>query len=229
MNCSFLNSTVGKKVLVSLTGVILFGFVVLHMLGNLKAFMGVDTLSGQHHLDEYAHFLRVMGAPMVPENGLLWLTRIVLLLTLLVHVILVVQLRARNSAARPVGYKMQKSGAGAYAAYSMFWGGLFLFAFIVYHLLHFTTGHLHPSFVPGAVFANVSSAFKIPWVTGIYVLAMIALGLHLFHGLWSLFQTLGIDNPERNQCLRRSAQAFSFVVAVGFVSVPLCIFLGCLK
>ena len=228
--CEFFSSTLGKKFLVAVTGVLLFGFVLMHMLGNLKAFAGIDPDSGLQKLDAYAHFLRVMGAPFFGHGQALWAARIGLILIFVLHVVSIVQLKLRNSAARPVGYRAQQFGTATYAARSMFWGGLLILVFVVYHILHFTTGQLHyQGFVDGMVYQNVHSAFTVAWQVALYCGAMLILGLHLYHGLWSLFQTLGLDNPRWNKTLRGLACGFSAIVFIGFISVPLAVFFQLLK
>ncbi len=225
----FYRSSVGKKAVVAVTGLVLFGFVVLHMLGNLKAFLGVDPLTGVHHLDTYALFLREMGHEFLGKGTALWLTRIVLLVCLIVHVSTVIQLQAINAAARPEQYVHSPHRDSTYAARSMFWGGLFLLIFVVYHILHFTTGTLYfQGFVEGRVYQNVSRAFVMPSILVFYLSAMAVLGFHLYHGAWSLFQTLGLDGPKTNLKLRNFAKTMAVVVALGFISVPLAIFLGLL-
>ena len=225
--CSFYKTTIGKKVVVALTGIVLFGFVVLHMAGNLKTFMGYGS-DGVHHLDHYAIFLREVGQEVVGYSTVLWLTRIVLLLSLLIHLVTVWKLRFLNMASRPVDYQRFNYRSSTSAARLMWWGGLVLLAFIVYHILHFTIGTAHSSFIEGSVYWNVWSAFQTPLTVGVYFVAMLFLGLHLFHGVWSLFQTLGLDNPQRNLALRKLAALMAVVVALGFVSVPIAVISGVL-
>ena len=227
--CELYRSTIGKKFVVALTGSVLFGFVLGHMTGNLKAFAGVGV-DGVHKLDVYAHFLREVGTEMFGHGGLLWIARGVLLLALLLHVATIVQLQARNSASRPVGYKVSKLGAATPASRSMLYGGFAILAFVIYHILHMTTGNLHfAGFEEGKVYQNVVNAFGQWHVTLIYAVAMFALGMHLYHGVWSFCQTVGIDNPERNAGLRILSKLAAFVIAVGFISVPVAVFLGVLS
>ncbi len=226
--CSFYQSTIGKKFVVAVTGVALFLFVLGHMAGNLKAFMGVGP-DGVHALDHYAEFLREIGADMLGQGTFLWLARGGLLLCLLLHVATIIQLRLRNRAAGGGKYAVPSKRGGSYSAYSMFLGGLIILVFIIFHLLHFTTGHLHfHGFEYGKVFQNVSNAFQHGGIVFIYLVGMLALGLHLYHGLWSLFQTLGLDNPDRNASLRGFAKGATVVIVIGFLSVPLSIFSGLL-
>jgi len=229
LGCEFYESTVGKKVTVAATGVILFGFVVLHMLGNLKAFMGIDSASGLYHLDIYAKALREIASDFVGQTTILWATRVVLLAALALHLVTVLQLQARNLSARPVPYAKHELSAATYASRSMLWGGLFLLIFIVFHLLHLTTGTLHyQGFVEGKVYSNVYTAFRVPSIVLFYSAAMLALGFHLYHGVWSLFQTFGFDNPKCNQKYRVFAALAAVVVALGFISVPISVACGLL-
>ncbi|MCB0353815.1 MAG: succinate dehydrogenase cytochrome b subunit [Bdellovibrionales bacterium] len=223
----FYRSTIGKKVIVAVSGLSLLLFVVGHVTGNLKAFGGIDP-NGQPHLDAYAHFLRTAGSELFGYGGLLWIARIGLLLMLVLHVTAIIQLQALNAKARPVQYRQKQHRASSFAARYMFVGGLILFAFIIYHLLHFTTGTLHNSFIEGQVYHNVYIAFQNPLILVIYTIAMIALGFHLFHGTWSLFQTLGIDSPDKNTILRAVATVLACLVAVGFLAVPYAMFFGIL-
>jgi succinate dehydrogenase / fumarate reductase cytochrome b subunit len=220
---SFYASTIGKKIVVAVTGLILVGFVIGHMMGNLKTFMG-QAKDGRWALDHYAEFLRTMGADFAGPETLLWVVRIVLLIALVLHVATVIQLSIRNRCAKPIGYAHPKYRASTYAARSMALGGFLIFCFVIFHILHFTTGDLHSDFRHGEVYRNVYTAFQQGGFVVIYAAAMFALGLHLFHGTWSVFQTLGIDNPDRNASLRCIAKLLAIVVPLGFVAVPLAIF-----
>ena len=223
----FYQTTVGKKYVVALSGLALIGFIVGHVAGNLKAFMGYDS-HGEHKLDHYAEFLRTIGEDIFGYSGFLWMARAVLLGCLILHVVTIIQLRARNSKANPGKYQGENYRASTLASRYMFGGGLVLFFFIIYHILHFTTGHVHGSFEHGAVYANIHYAFQVPWIVAFYLVAMVSLGFHLYHGGWSLFQTLGLDNPDWNPMIRGVVQAGSVLVVLGFISVPLAIFLGVL-
>ncbi len=225
----FLGSTLGMKAVVAVTGVILFGFVVLHMLGNLKAFTGNDD-DGTPHIDSYAHFLRTMGEPMLPHGFALWANRIVLLVALVAHVGMVIRLQQRNRAARPVDYDHRPVRAvSSFAARTMLVSGVLILVFVIIHLLQFTTGTIQLTpIVPDQVYTNLYSAFTVWFVALFYVVAMVLLGFHLYHGVWSLFQTLGVDNPDRNRALRLSAAIAAVGLVAGFSSVPLLFTLGLL-
>lgn len=219
-------STVGKKVLMALSGIILFLFVLVHMLGNLKMLQGMNPETGHYAMDTYAEFLRTVGYPMVPEHGVLWLFRIGLLAVVAVHVMAAVQLWSISRAARPRGYRKEENIAFTYASRTMRWGGVIVFLFIIYHILHFTTGQAHVDFQEGAVHRNFVIAFQNPLVLGVYILAQAALVLHLYHGVWSVFQTLGANHPKWNRLRRPFATAYALVVFIGFVIPPVMVFTG---
>jgi succinate dehydrogenase / fumarate reductase, cytochrome b subunit len=225
----FYRTTIGKKIVAALTGAILVGFVIGHMVGNLKAFMGIAD-DGVHKLDHYAHFLREMGEPLLGYSTLLWIVRAGLLVAVVLHVVTVIQLTIINRTSRSSNYQVYQRNSSTVASRAMFWGGLLLLAFIVFHILHLTTGTLHfDGFVEGKVYANVARTFQNWYMLAFYALAMLALSAHLYHGIWSLFQTLGLDDPERNKCIRKLACLCAFIVAIGFISVPTAVFFGILK
>lgn len=215
-------SSVGKKVMMALSGLVLFGFVVGHMLGNLKAFEGPAAL------DAYALFLRELGYPLLPEYGALWVVRIALLAAVGVHMVAAFQLWGGSRKARPKGYRKEESMVFAYASRTMRWGGVIIAAFVVYHLLHMTTGHAHPDFEYGAVYANLVAGFQSPLVAGFYLVAVGALCFHLYHGLWSVFSTLGVQNRRIDRVRRPLALVIAVGLFVGYAVVPLAILAGIL-
>ena len=216
-------SSVGKKVLMAATGVIFVVFVLGHMYGNLKAFYGPETFN------HYAEFLRDMGAPLFMHGQLLWLIRIALLLAVLIHVIPAVQLWIAGNSARPVSYvRGLEIEETTIAARTMRWGGLILFVFVVLHLLHLTVGSLHPDFIPGDAYNNLVVGFQVWPVSAGYIVAMGVLSLHLYHGVWSGLQTLGLNHPRYNRYRRPLAAIVAVVVFVGFVSVPAAVMAGIL-
>jgi succinate dehydrogenase / fumarate reductase cytochrome b subunit len=225
---SLYSSTIGKKFIAAVTGLILFGFLLGHVAGNLKVFTG-STSEGVPHIDEYGQFLRVAGEPFLPEMMGLWIARIVLLASVVLHIVVVVQLAFRNLEARPVGYVRSKKAASTLAAlWMMFSGGLIAF-FVVFHLLHFTVGALPiGEFQHGAIYKNLYSSFGNPLISLFYVIVMGVIGFHLYHGVWSLFQTLGVDNPDRNGPLRVFAIVATVGIVVGFSLVPLSFMVGAL-
>jgi succinate dehydrogenase / fumarate reductase, cytochrome b subunit len=217
---------VGKKVVMAVTGLVLVGFVIGHVLGNLKIFLGAEAI------DAYAVFLRTMGEPLFPYSLLLWTVRIVLLACVALHITAAVQLTRMNWAARPQGYDTKRSLATTYAARTMRWSGVILALFIVFHLLHLTAGVI--GFQPGqfvhlSVYHNVVAAFSVWYVSLFYVVAMAALCLHLDHGIWSTLQTLGWNNARTTWALQALSRGVALVVFVGFISVPVAVLAGWLR
>ncbi len=205
----------------ALTGLMLLGFLVGHMLGNLQVFLGAEALNG------YAHKLRSLGP-------LLWVVRSVLLVAFVLHTWMVVDLYVRSIAARPVGYRAYKTIETSYAAKVMWLSGIVILLFVVYHLAHFTypgiamsSAYVHDSH--GQVFQNVINGFSVPWVTCVYLLAQVLLGLHIFHGAWSVLQTLGISHPRYNGPLRGLAKSIALIIVAGNCSIPLAILAGFVK
>jgi succinate dehydrogenase / fumarate reductase, cytochrome b subunit len=213
-------SSVGKKVSMAISGLILFGFIVGHMLGNLKVFQG------QEAMDAYALFLREAGYPVVPEYGLVWVARILLLGALLIHVQAAVTLWLGSRRARGQGYRKEESQVFSYASRTMRWGGVIILVFVVYHLLHLTTGTVHPDFEYGSAYANLVIGFQSPFVVGFYLLAVGALCVHLYHGLWSAFATLGSQNRRIEKVRRPLAVGIAWALFVGYAVVPLAVQVG---
>jgi succinate dehydrogenase / fumarate reductase cytochrome b subunit len=215
---SFFTSSIGKKVVMAVTGVALLGFVVGHMIGNLQAFMGPEVFNG------YAAALRKFPA-------LLWGVRIALLTVTLLHVWAAWSLTRMNRAARPLGYREVESRASTYASRTMRWSGVILLLFVVYHLMHFTFGTraVHPQFVPSDVYHNFVTGFRHPLVSAFYVLAMLALGLHMYHGVWSMMQTVGLSHPRYNRWRQAFAVAITALVIGGNVSFPVAVMTGVLR
>lgn len=217
-------TAVGLKFVVAATGLVLFGWVALHMFGNLKTFLGPEDIDG------YAEGLRALGAPILPHGFALWATRIVLLVCLVLHVVAAALLAARNRAARPVAYGRYEAKTSTFAARFMMVSGAILLIYAFLHVLHLTTGTILPdSFQAGRVYDNMSRSFRMGAVALFYVGAVAVLALHLYHGAWSLFQTLGVDNPDRNPKLRAFAVISSIGLFVGFAAVPLAFLVGALE
>ena len=214
---------VGKKVVMAVTGFVLVAFVVGHMLGNLKIFLGAEAI------DTYAVFLRTMGEPLFPYSVLLWVVRIVLLTWVALHITAAVQLTRMNWAARPEGYDTKQSIATTYAARTTRWSGAILVLFIVYHLLHLTAGRV--GFQAGefqhlSVHHNVVAGFSVWYVALFYVVAMACLCLHLDHGIWSALQTLGWNDARTTPVFRALSRGTALIVFVGFISVPVGVLAG---
>ncbi len=216
-------SAIGKKAVMAVTGLILFGWIFLHMIGNLKLYLGAV------HLNEYAHWLRAIGSPAVPESGALWIARAVLLLCVVFHIHSAWSLTMMNREARPVGYRDRDFVKGTYAARTMRWGGVIILLFVIYHLLHLTTGQAHPDFVPDDPYHNVVTGFRIWWVAAIYIIANLALGLHLYHGVWSMFSSVGLTSPKYEAARRSFASVFALMITIANVSFPLAVLAGIVR
>ncbi len=212
----FLHSTIGLKLIMAVTGIVLSGFVLGHMVGNLKVFEGAEALNA------YGRLLRF-------EMAFLWAARLVLLGAVALHLYAYILLTRNSLAARPKGYRLTKHRESSYASRSMRITGPLLLGFIIFHLLHFTTGTVHPSYKEGDVYHNVVSGLKVAPVAFFYIAAMAALGLHLWHGIWSLFQTLGASQPRYGSLGRRVATVFTLVVVLGFAAIPISILFGFVK
>lgn len=223
----FYRSSVGKKVVMALSGLFVVGWLLGHMTGNLKVFLGRDD-SGVYAINHYAEFLREMGAPILPESVGLWIVRGLLAGAILIHVVSATQLVIMSRAARTHSYGKEESLSFSYASRTMRWGGVIVLLYIVYHLLHLTIGSVHPDFVEGDPYTNLIVAFQNPLVVGFYLIANLALGLHLYHGLWSLTQTLGLSHPRYNHLRRPIAAGLTGILIGGFISVPLAVMFGIL-
>lgn len=226
-------STLGKKFIVALTGIVMIGFLIGHVAGNLKIFLppvdGGPGVGLQPDIDYYAHFLRKIGDPFLPHMAFLWVARLVLLGSLILHVICVMQLSTANMAARQVDYASRKFARATPPARWMMYTGCFLLFFIAVHLLHFTVGVFGSGFEHGKVYQNLHGSFSnFLWVS-FYIGSIAIVALHLYHGVWSLFQTLGLDNPDRNRGLRRLAAVLSVVLFAGFIAVPIAFLTGIAK
>jgi succinate dehydrogenase / fumarate reductase cytochrome b subunit len=208
---------------------VLVGYVVLHMIGNLTALLGAGGAEGGGaQIDEYGHWLREFGTPLLPAEFLLWAVRVFLLGALVVHVVGVYQLTMRNRAARPAGFPAKRIGR-SWAARTMRLSGPLLLAFIVFHILHFTVLAIDVTpLAHGEIYSNVYGAFQKWYFVVLYLAAVASLGYHLRHGVWSLFQTLGLDSPARNAYLRHGSTALAVTVAVGFAMVPISFATGAL-
>lgn len=222
MLAAFYRSAVGKKVVMAVTGLALFGFVLGHMLGNLKLYFGAEALN------HYAEWLRELGTPLLPHGGLLWVARIGLLAAVGLHIWSAWQVTRMNRKARPQDYSRRATIQASYASRTMRWGGVLIALFVLYHLAHFTFGPAwaHPDFVPGDVYHNVVAGFSVWPISLFYIVAQAALALHLYHGLWSLFQSLGWNHPSFNPWRRTFAKAFAAVIFIGNISFPISVLTG---
>jgi succinate dehydrogenase / fumarate reductase, cytochrome b subunit len=223
---SLYRPSVGKKVVMALSGVVLYGFVYLHMLGNLKAFQPQADPEAYFPLDLYGSALRQFGYPVFPEYGLLWVARIALLVAVGVHVVAAFQLWRQSRAARRVGYRKEQSQVFSYASRTMRWGGIIILLFVIYHILHFTTGSVHPDFEYGAVQANLVVGLRSLPVAAFYILAVGALSLHVYHGFWSVFSTLGVENSRVERARRPLAAVLALALFIGYIAVPVGVLAG---
>ncbi|MDP9074754.1 MAG: succinate dehydrogenase cytochrome b subunit [Actinomycetota bacterium] len=216
---------IGKKMLMAASGAFILLWVIGHMIGNLKVWLS------QKEFDGYAEFLRRLGEPIFPHSVALWLIRALLTVAFVVHVYLAIDLSARNRRARTVRYHRPAHVQAEVPALTMRWGGLALALFVVFHLANFTWGWVHPGyrFVRGSVYHNVVGNFDQWWLVAIYLAAMLALALHIYHGTWSIFQTFGVNSRRWDRLIRRSSSAVAVVVFVGFSSVPVGVLVGAIK
>ncbi len=214
----FAASSIGRKVVMAVTGAILFGFVFVHMLGNLQVYLGPEALN------HYGAFLREML-----HGAGLWIVRAILLVAVSLHIWSATSLTLESRRARPVGYREQKWKESTYASRTMRWGGVILLLFVIYHLLHLTTGTVHPSFIEGDVYHNFVAGFRSVPVSLFYIFAMVALGLHLRHGVWSMCQTLGVSHPRYIRMAHIGAWIFAAVIVIGNISFPIAVLAGIVK
>jgi len=219
----FYQSAIGKKAVMAVTGLIGFGFVIGHMLGNLQVFLGPEVMN--------AYGMKLHETP-----PLLYGARIVLSLSVALHIVAALQLWKMNLAARPQGYAKLAPVTSSYASRTMRWSGPILAAFLVYHLLHFTLGAAHPNFVyqdamrtVPSPYENVVSGFANPVVSLVYIVAMILLMLHVNHGAWSLFQSLGLNHPRYTPVIRNVARAASYALLIGNCAIPIAVLAGAVK
>jgi succinate dehydrogenase / fumarate reductase, cytochrome b subunit len=204
----FWQSTIGKKVVMAVTGIIGILFVIGHMTGNLLMFKGQDAMH------QYALLLRT-------SMPLLWAVRISLIVAVLLHIVAAYQLTMLSRAARPEGYAKRKPQVTTFAARTIKWGGVLLLVFIVYHILHMTLGTVHPQFTHLDPYNNLTIGFRNPVVVAFYLLAMAALALHLYHGSWAVVRTLGAARPTVHPLRRKIALAIAVIVAIGFALIPI--------
>ena len=211
------DSSVGKKVIMAVTGLIMVAYLIIHVLANLLVFQGPSKINA------YSAFLHGAG-------GALWAVRLVLLGALVLHVVAAVQLAGRGFDARPVGYAAgREPQVSTWASRTIRWGGGLILVFLVYHILHFTVGTAHPEFVEGDPYHNVSSGFHNLGVVIVYLVAMAAVGLHLYHGLWSSGRSLGMSPPSPNPFRRTAALVLALVIWLGFTVIPLAVYAGVVR
>jgi succinate dehydrogenase / fumarate reductase cytochrome b subunit len=211
------NTSVGKKAVMAATGLVMVAYLVTHVLANLLVFQGPAKINA------YSRFLHGTG-------GALWAARLVLLAAVALHIVAAVQLTRRRQAARPVGYAAERHlQVSTLASRTIRWGGGLILIFLVFHILHFTLGTVHGSFVEGDPYHNVAAGFGNPFVVLFYELAMAAVGLHLYHGIWSSGRTLGVSAPSPHPLRRQLALALSVIVWAGFTVIPIAVYAGVIR
>src|SRR5215831_13126761 len=206
----FYESTIGKKAIMAITGLVLFGFLIAHMLGNLQIFLGSEVMN---HYAETLH-----GNP-----ALLWTVRTVLLVSVLLHIWASISLSRLKSEARPVRYVKQTPVKSSWASRSMMLSGPIIAAFVVFHLLHLTTGTIHPQFVELHAYENLVTGLLVVPFALVYIVVMILIGFHLSHGVWSMFQSMGMSHPRYTPLIKRFASIFSWILVAGFISIPVAV------
>lgn len=209
----FYEAPVGKKVVVAVTGLVLVGYIVAHMLGNLQIFLGRERINA------YAELLHSAGP-------LLWTARVVLLAAVGLHILTTLQLWLLKLRARPVGYVRKVDVPTAYAARTMILSGPIIAAFVIFHVLHLTTGSAGLPFEELNVYENVVRGFRIWYVSAVYAVAVSLVGLHIWHGLWSMLHSLGLDDERYRPALQRLSHAVGLVVALGYLSIPVAVLTG---
>ena len=212
----FVRSNLGLKAIMAVSGLLMVAYLITHIAANLLVFRGAALING------YAAILH--GQPAI-----LYSARAVLFVALIAHVWSAIVLTRRDLAARPIGYAKQEPQVATFASRTIRWGGLLILFFLVYHILHFTTGTAHPAFVEGDPHGNVVRAFRVPWVAALYVVAMAAVGLHLFHGTWSAFRSLGLTRPSQNPLRHKTSLLVAGVIWLGFTIIPLAVLAGIVR
>jgi len=202
------------------TGVVMLLFLIVHMAGNLKIFFGPTDFNA------YGHWLRTIGEPVLHYSWYLWVQRVVLLACVVLHATAAAQLSRRDLKARHVRYRHRQPWRGSFATNTMRYGGIILGLFVIWHILDLTVGAVNPRGQAGHPYQNVVADFQVWWIALIYIVAMLALCLHIYHGFWSAAQTLGANNAARNVAFKTVATILALVITVGFLSVPVAVMTG---
>ena len=217
----FYRSALGKKYVMAITGIMLMGFVFAHMVGNLKMYLGAEEFN------HYGEFLRELLVPILPRTVFLWLLRGGLVVAFALHIHAAYALTRMNRAARTTGYQAKRDYIAAnFASRTMRWSGVIVGLFLVWHLFDLSWTGTGATFVRGDVYRNVDNSLSRIWVAVLYLVANVALGVHLFHGAWSLFQSMGWNNPRFNAARRGFAAAFAALIVIGNVSFPIAVLVG---
>ena len=212
----FYESTIGKKAIMAVTGLILAGFLVAHMLGNLQIFLGPEIM------DHYAETLH-------SNPPLLWTVRTILLVSVVLHIWASIQLSAIKRQARPIPYTKYAPSHSSWASRTMMLSGPIIAGFVVFHLLHLTTGTIHPDFVPLHAYENLVTGFAVVPIALIYIAVMVFIGFHLSHGVWSMFQSVGFSHPRYTPLIRKAAVVIAWILIAGFISVPVSVLTGLVR
>ena len=218
----FYGTSLGKKAVMAVTGLMLFGFVAGHLAGNLKVFTGAEKFNA------YADFLREVGAPLFGHGELLWVARFGLLAALGLHLLAALQLVLLARRARPAAYRRAVHLEDTFASRTMRSGGIVIFAFVLYHLMHLTWGNVHPAFVVGDPYANLVRGFQSVGVSAGYIIAVSVVGLHVYHGIWSSLQTLGLNQAGHTRW-RKASAAVATLIVLGNISIPLAVLAGVVR
>jgi succinate dehydrogenase / fumarate reductase cytochrome b subunit len=210
----FYHESLGKKVVMAVTGVVLFGYLVGHLLGNLQVYLGAEKMDG------YAAFLHSMPA-------LLWGVRVLLVVSVVAHIVASIQLARVKQTARPVSYAKKENIASSYASRTMMWSGPIIALFVIFHILDLTTGTAGAAqFQDLRAYENLVYSFRRGPVAAFYIIAMLLLCMHLYHGLWSMFQSMGLSHPRYTPIIKRAAAWVAILMAVGFISIPVSVLTG---
>lgn len=214
------DSSVGKKTVMAVSGIAMLLYLIAHMIGNLKIFFGAGEFN------DYSHWLRTMGEPALHYEWALWGIRVVMLVAVVAHAVSAYQLSRRDIKARPTQY-VHKKPRSSYATRTMRWGGVILGLYIIWHVLDLTTGTVHSGgYQEGDPYDNVVDTFSTWYGNVIYITAMVALGLHIRHGLWSAAQTLGIGSRRRDRTLKSVANITALSLSLGFIILPVSVMTG---
>lgn len=217
----FYGSAIGKKAVMAVTGILILGFVLTHMLGNLHLYEGADKMN------HYGEYLRTIGYPILPKSGFLWILRVGLIVAFVLHIHAAATLTIMNRQSRVDGYKGGRDYVAAnYAARTMRWSGVIVGFFIIYHLMDLTWGVGGADFTRGEPYQNLVASFSRTPVAVVYIIANLLLGMHIYHGAWSLFQSLGWANPRFNHWRRGFAIGFAAIIVIGNVSFPVAVMTG---
>ena len=200
----------------AVTGLLLAGFLIVHMLGNLQIFLGPDVMN---HYAETLHL----------NPPLLWTVRTILLISVVLHIWASIQLSAVKRQARPIAYTKYQPIHSSWASRTMMVSGPIIAGFVIFHLLHLTTGTIHPDFIPLHAYENLVTGFSVIPIALIYIAVMIFIGFHLSHGVWSMFQSVGFSHPLYTPLIRRAAAVIAWILIAGFISVPLSVLTGLVR